>query len=33
MTAAIYTRVSAKGRGQTNENQPGELRAFAERLG
>jgi DNA invertase Pin-like site-specific DNA recombinase len=31
--AALYTRVSTKDRGQTNENQLRELRAFAERLG
>ena len=33
MTAAIYARVSTKDKGQTNENQLRELRAFAERLG
>jgi DNA invertase Pin-like site-specific DNA recombinase len=33
MTAAIYARVSTKDKGQTNENQLLELRAFAERLG
>jgi DNA invertase Pin-like site-specific DNA recombinase len=31
--AAIYARVSTKDKGQTNENQLRELRAFAERLG
>jgi DNA invertase Pin-like site-specific DNA recombinase len=30
---AIYARVSTKDKGQTNENQLRELRAFAERLG
>ena len=33
MNAAIYARVSTKDKGQTNENQLRELRAFAERLG
>ena len=33
MTAAIYARVSTRDKGQTNENQLLELRAFAERLG
>lgn len=33
MTAAIHARVSTKDKGQTNENQLRELRAFAERLG
>lgn len=33
MTVAIYARVSTKDKGQTNENQLRELRAFAERLG
>jgi DNA invertase Pin-like site-specific DNA recombinase len=33
MTAALYARVSTKDKGQTNENQLRELRAFAERLG
>lgn len=33
MTAVIYARVSTKDKGQTNENQLRELRAFAERLG
>jgi DNA invertase Pin-like site-specific DNA recombinase len=33
MSAAIYARVSTKDKGQTNENQLHELRAFAERLG
>jgi DNA invertase Pin-like site-specific DNA recombinase len=33
MMAAIYARVSTKDKGQTNENQLRELRAFAERLG
>lgn len=31
--AVIYARVSTKDKGQTNENQLLELRAFAERLG
>jgi DNA invertase Pin-like site-specific DNA recombinase len=31
--AAIYARVSTKDKGQTNENQLRELRAFAERQG
>ena len=31
--AAIYARVSTRDKGQTNENQLLELRAFAERLG
>ena len=33
MKAALYARVSTKDKGQTNENQLRELRAFAERLG
>jgi DNA invertase Pin-like site-specific DNA recombinase len=33
MKACIYARVSTKDKGQTNENQLCELRAFAERLG
>jgi DNA invertase Pin-like site-specific DNA recombinase len=33
IAAAIYARVSTKDKGQTNENQLRELRAFAERLG
>jgi DNA invertase Pin-like site-specific DNA recombinase len=33
MNAAIYARVSTKDKGQTNDNQLHELRAFAERLG
>jgi DNA invertase Pin-like site-specific DNA recombinase len=33
MTAAIYARVSTRDKGQTNDNQLLELRAFAERLG
>lgn len=33
MISAIYARVSTKEKGQTNENQLRELRAFAERLG
>lgn len=33
MTVAIYARVSTKDKGQTNENQLRELRAFTERLG
>ncbi|MFD1874406.1 recombinase family protein [Hymenobacter bucti] len=33
MIAAIYARISTKDKGQTNENQIRELRAFAERLG
>ena len=33
MNAAIYARVSTMDKGQTNENQLRELRAFAERLG
>ena len=33
MTAALYARVSTKDKGQTNNNQLRELRAFAERLG
>lgn len=33
MTSAIYARVSTKDKGQTNDNQLRELRAFAERLG
>jgi DNA invertase Pin-like site-specific DNA recombinase len=33
MNVALYTRVSTKDKGQTNENQLRELRAFAERLG
>jgi DNA invertase Pin-like site-specific DNA recombinase len=33
MTAAIYARVSTRDKGQTNDNQLRELRAFAERLG
>jgi len=33
MKAAIYARVSTRDRGQDNENQLRELRAFAERLG
>jgi len=32
-TAAIYARVSTRDKGQTNDNQLLELRAFAERLG
>ena len=32
MTAAIYARVSTRDKGQTNDNQLLELRAFAERL-
>ena len=32
MNAAIYVRVSTKDKGQTNENQIREVRAFAERL-
>jgi DNA invertase Pin-like site-specific DNA recombinase len=32
-TAAIYARVSTRNKGQTNDNQLLELRAFAERLG
>jgi DNA invertase Pin-like site-specific DNA recombinase len=31
--AAIYARVSTRDKGQTNDNQLLELRAFAERLG
>ena len=31
--AAIYARVSTKDKGQTNDNQLRELRAFAERIG
>jgi DNA invertase Pin-like site-specific DNA recombinase len=33
MKAAIYARVSTRDKGQNNENQLRELRAFAERLG
>ena len=33
MTAAIYARVPTRDKGQTNDNQLLELRAFAERLG
>ena len=33
MTAAIYARVSTRDKGQTNDNQLLELRAFAKRLG
>jgi DNA invertase Pin-like site-specific DNA recombinase len=33
LKTAIYARVSTKDKGQTNENQLRELRAFAERLG
>ena len=33
MRAAIYARVSTRDKGQTNDNQLLELRAFAERLG
>ncbi|WP_240735226.1 hypothetical protein [Hymenobacter sp. UV11] len=33
MTAAIDARVSTKDKGQTDENQLRELRAFTERLG
>jgi len=33
MTAALYARVSTRDKGQTNENQLRELRAFADRLG
>ncbi|MCA8830481.1 recombinase family protein [Hymenobacter pini] len=33
MTAAIYARVSTRDKGQDNENQLRELRAFAERKG
>ena len=33
MNAAIYARVSTKGKGQTYENQLCELRAFTQRLG
>ncbi|WP_317173536.1 recombinase family protein [Hymenobacter montanus] len=33
MTCAIYARVSTRDKGQTNDNQLLELRAFAERLG
>ena len=33
MGAAIYARVSTRDKGQDNENQLRELRAFAERLG
>ncbi|MDO7877678.1 recombinase family protein [Hymenobacter sp. ASUV-10] len=33
MTAALYARVSTRDKGQTNDNQLHELRAFAERLG
>jgi DNA invertase Pin-like site-specific DNA recombinase len=33
MNVALYTRLSTKDKGQTNENQLRELRAFAERLG
>ncbi|MBC6698861.1 recombinase family protein [Hymenobacter puniceus] len=33
MKAAIYARVSTRDKGQDNENQLRELRAFAERLG
>jgi DNA invertase Pin-like site-specific DNA recombinase len=33
MNAALYARVSTRDKGQTNENQLRELRAFAERLG
>ena len=32
-TAAIYARVSTRDKGQTNDNQLRELRAFAARLG
>ena len=32
-TAATYVRVSTRDKGQTNDNQLLELRAFAERLG
>ena len=33
MTAAIYARVPTRDKGQTNDNQLLELRAFVERLG
>ena len=33
MLTAIYARVSTRDKGQTNDNQLLELRAFAERLG
>jgi len=33
MSAANYAHVSTQGKGQTNENQLQELRAFAELLG
>ena len=33
MKVALYARVSTKDKGQANENQLRELRAFAERLG
>jgi DNA invertase Pin-like site-specific DNA recombinase len=33
MTAAIYARVSTRDKGQTNDNQLLELRAFVQRLG
>jgi DNA invertase Pin-like site-specific DNA recombinase len=33
MTAALYARVSTRDKGQTNDNQLLELRAFADRLG
>ncbi|MVN77757.1 resolvase [Hymenobacter sp. HMF4947] len=33
MRVALYARVSTKDKGQTNENQLRELRAFAQRLG
>lgn len=33
MSATIYARISTKDRGQPNDNQLRELRAFAERLG
>ncbi len=33
MKVALYARVSTRDKGQTNENQLRELRAFAERLG
>lgn len=33
MLTSLYTRASTKDKGQINDNQPHELRAFAERLG
>jgi DNA invertase Pin-like site-specific DNA recombinase len=33
MSAALYARVSTRDKGQTNDNQLLELRAFADRLG